>query len=194
MVRATLAALALSLALAAPAAAGSEGLLESMGCIARAVYWEARDQPFDGQLAVAFVVLNRERASGRTACAVVDEPGTFSGVARHRSERARDARAWALAEEVALIAWEDPDADPTGAATYFHRLDAHPAWAAGLTLTRRIGAHLFFRVQVARRRGVTEPAPASDSARRCHGDAACLAPPVDHEGGEETAAGAERHP
>lgn len=192
MVRATLAALAL--ALAVPAAAGSEGILDSMGCIARAVYWEARDQPFEGQLAVAFVVLNRRRASGRTACAVVDEPGTFSGVARHRNERARDARAWTLAEEVAVIAWEDPDADPTGAATYFHRLDAHPAWSAGLTLTRRIGAHLFFRVRTAAPAGAMAPNPPGDSARRCHDNAACLALPVDHEGGEETAAGGERHP
>jgi spore germination cell wall hydrolase CwlJ-like protein len=193
-VRAAPAALALAFALAAPAAAGSEGILDSMGCIARAVYWEARDQPFDGQLGVAFVVLNRQRASGRTACDVVDEPGNFSGVARHRNERAREARAWALAEEIAVIAWEDPDADPTGAATYFHRLDAHPAWSAGLTLTRRIGAHLFFRVRTAAPAAVRVLLRAGDSARRRHGNAACLALPVNHESGEEAAAGGERHP
>jgi len=149
MVRASLAALLLVLALAAPAPAGAQGILDSLGCIARTVYWEARDQPFDGQLGVAFVVLNRMRASGKTACAVVDECGGFLGVAQHGHARARDARAWRLAQEAALIAWQEPDADPTGAATYFHRLDVRPAWAQSLTFTRRIGTHLFFRARTA---------------------------------------------
>lgn len=139
--RAALAALVLLI----PGSAPAEGILESMTCIARAVYWEARDQPFDGQLGVAFVVLNRMHAAGKTACIVVNEPGTFSAIAQHPNEPARDVRAWAFAQDIALIAWQDPDADPTGAATYFHGLDARPAWAGSLTLTRRIGSHLFFR-------------------------------------------------
>jgi len=185
--------LALLVAVAAmPTVTRGEGILESMGCIARAVYWEARDQPFEGQLAVAFVVLNRERASGCTPCEVVDGQGGFSGVARHRDERAKEAHAWALAEEVALMAWEDADADPTGAATYFHRLDVRPAWAAGLIMTRRIGDHVFFRAPPR----ATGAAPASErgSARGGERNAACLALPVDHEGGNEAAAGGERHP
>ncbi|MGO8869503.1 MAG: cell wall hydrolase [Alphaproteobacteria bacterium] len=147
MVRAGLIALLLALALVAAAPAGAEGILDSLGCIARAVYWEARDQPFDGQLGVAFVVLNRMRASGKTACAVVDARGSFLGMVQHGHARERDARAWGLAQEAALIAWQEPDADPTGAATYFHRLDVRPAWAERLTFTRRIGTHLFFRAR-----------------------------------------------
>ena len=96
MMRASHAALLLALALAAPAPAGAEGILDSLGCIARAVYWEARDQPFDGQLGVAFVVLNRMRASGKTACAVVDGRGSFLAIAQHGHARERDARAWGL--------------------------------------------------------------------------------------------------
>lgn len=149
MVRAGLIALLSALALVAPAPAGAEGILDSLGCIARAVYWEARDQPFDGQLGVAFVVLNRMRASGKTACAVVDARGSFLGMAQHGHARGRDGRAWGLAQEAALIAWQEPDADPTGAATYFHRLDVRPAWAERLTFTRRIGTHLFFRARTA---------------------------------------------
>jgi hypothetical protein len=134
-----------ALALLVPSPAFAVCILESLACIARAVYWEARDQPFDGQLGVAFVVLNRMHEGGRTACAVVNERGSFAGVTRHPNEAPRETRAWILAQEIALLAWQDPDADPTGDATYFHGVDAHPDWAGSVTPTRRIGAHLFFR-------------------------------------------------
>jgi len=156
MMRAGLMASLLALALVAAAPASAEGILDSLGCIARAVYWEARDQPFDGQLGVAFVVLNRMRASGKTACAVVGARGSFLAIAQHGHARGPNARAWGLAQEAALIAWQEPDADPTGAATYFHRLDVRPAWAERLTFTRRIGTHLFFRARTA-----AEAAPSS---------------------------------
>ena len=161
MVRASLVALLLVRALVAPAPARAEGILDSLGCIARAVYWEARDQPFDGQLGVAFVVLNRMRTSGKTACAVVGERGSFLAIAQHGHARGRDAGAWGLAQEAALIAWQEPDADPTGAATYFHRLDVRPAWAQSLTFTRRIGTHLFFR---AREAAEAAPSPSTRPA------------------------------
>ena len=52
----------------------------SITCLAQAVYFEARDQPTIGQMAVAQVVLNRVHDSRwpDTVCEVVKEGPTYS--------------------------------------------------------------------------------------------------------------------
>ena len=46
---------------------------ESFQCLAQAVYFEARSEPFEGQVAVAYVILNRvkDRRYPNDICAVV---------------------------------------------------------------------------------------------------------------------------
>ena len=53
-------------------------------CLASAVYFEARGEPIEGQLAVAEVVLNRAQSGRypRTVCQVVTQPWQFSFVRR----------------------------------------------------------------------------------------------------------------
>ena len=49
-------------------------------CLAQNIYFEARDQPTVGQMAVAYVVLNRVHhpAWPDTVCAVIREGPTYS--------------------------------------------------------------------------------------------------------------------
>jgi N-acetylmuramoyl-L-alanine amidase len=78
-------------------------------CIATAVYFEARGEPIEGQLAVAQVVLNRA-ASGRypsSVCAVVKQRSQFSFIRRGKIPPiAKATEAWRKAVAIARIAWE----------------------------------------------------------------------------------------
>jgi N-acetylmuramoyl-L-alanine amidase len=115
-------------------------------CLASAVYFEARGEPLEGQLAVAEVILNRVR-SGRfrgTVCDVVTQPSQFSFVSRGVIPAApRESAAWARAAAIAHIAMNDL-ADATGdESLFFHAISVNPRW--GRPRLARIGNHIFYR-------------------------------------------------
>jgi spore germination cell wall hydrolase CwlJ-like protein len=117
-------------------------------CLANAIYFEARGEPLQGQLAVAEVVMNRA-ASGRypaTLCAVVVQPAQFSFVRRGRipaADRASDA--WRRAVAVAKIAEERmlPRVLPSSC-LWYHAAYVSPGWGHRLAQTARIGLHIFY--------------------------------------------------
>ena len=51
---------------------------QSKKCIAEAVYFEARNQPFHGQIAVANVIRNRAKRKHKSVCAIIKERKQFS--------------------------------------------------------------------------------------------------------------------
>ncbi|MCS6987660.1 MAG: cell wall hydrolase [Sphingomonadaceae bacterium] len=114
-------------------------------CLARAVYWEAKGEPLEGQLAVAEVILNRvERGRfGRSVCEVVTAPGQFSFVERGRIPEPQDRRRFAQARAIAWIALAEAWPSVVGEATHFHALHVNPGWR--LTRVARIGNHVFYR-------------------------------------------------
>ena len=60
-------------------------IIEAMLWLALNIYFEARNQPVKGQLAVAHVTLNRANQKDKSVKEVVLEPGQFSWVhKRHR--------------------------------------------------------------------------------------------------------------
>lgn len=127
-------------------------------CLAQAIYFEARGEPFEGQMAVAQVVLNRVRdiRYPSDVCAVVFQNAErrhrcqFSFACDGKSDRPRDRRAWASAAKLAVLATGGGLRDVTGAATHYHANYVSPDWAKLLRPTRRIGRHLFYRQELAR--------------------------------------------
>ncbi len=112
-------------------------------CLARAVYFEARGEPLEGQLAVAQVILNRV-ASGRFAdsvCGVIDQPGQFS-FAHDRSPSAGND--WRIAEAIARIAIANRWTPIAPRAVNFHAARVAPAWGNMAKVTQ-IGHHIFYR-------------------------------------------------
>jgi hypothetical protein len=116
-------------------------------CLANAVYFEARGEPIEGQLAVAEVVLNRTR-SGRypaTICDVVTQPWQFSFVRNGIIPAAdRGSEAWRKAVAVARIA-------ETGArrllpqdVLWYHADYVSPSWGRRLARNTKIGLHIFY--------------------------------------------------
>lgn len=117
-------------------------------CLASAVYFEARGEPLEGQLAVAEVVLNRTRSGRypRSVCAVVRQPAQFSFVRHGRIPRAdRGCEAWRRAVAIARIA-EAGDA-PRAVdedVLWYHADYVDPAWGRRLDRAARIGLHIFY--------------------------------------------------
>jgi spore germination cell wall hydrolase CwlJ-like protein len=123
-------------------------LNEEENCIATAVYFEARGEGFDGQLAVAEVVMNRAY-SGRypsSYCAVVKQPWQFSFVRGGRFPRVNEnSPAWSYAQAITRIAKQRlADALPDDV-LWYHADYVAPVWGRRLSRVEKIGAHIFYR-------------------------------------------------
>ena len=119
---------------------------EPTRCLAGAIWFEAKGEPIDGQLAVAEVIMNRAR-SGRfppDVCAVVKQHGQFSFVRGGEipaidTDRANYRTALAVAKVAMLKAWESSAPQ----ALYFH---ARRVAAGGrMVKVAAIGNHVFYR-------------------------------------------------
>lgn len=119
---------------------------EDQRCLAVAIYFEARGEPLEGQLAVAQVIMNRVR-SGRWAdsvCAVVSQPRQFSYTHDRRSDQPQNGYDWEVAKAIAMIAATDQWKDVSHNATHFHAARVAPRWA-NLQRVARYGNHIFYR-------------------------------------------------
>ncbi|WP_300545669.1 cell wall hydrolase [Maricaulis sp.] len=136
------------------------GLNAEIDCLARAIYYEARSEPFVGQLAVAQVVMNRvrHRSYPDSICGVV-----FEGSERHTGcqftftcdgsiMREARGRAWRRSQLVAQHAFMGFGRDVTRHATHYHTVAVDPYWNDNLVRTRRIGTHIFYRFPTRRER------------------------------------------
>ena len=121
---------------------------EELSCVATAVYFEARGEPFDGQLAVAEVILNRAR-SGRyptTLCGVVKQPAQFSFVRRGLFPRVNEqSAAWGYAQSIARIAGKQLVEALPKDVLWYHADYVAPGWGHRLSKVEKIGAHIFYR-------------------------------------------------
>ena len=128
--------------------ATSAKLDDETNCLATAVYFEARGESLEGQLAVARVVMNRA-SSGRYPsdwCGVVKQPAQFSFV-RHGEFPYVDmsSAAWQKAEAIAELAAANivPSVSPD--VLWYHANYVAPAWRRTLQEVEQIGAHIFYR-------------------------------------------------
>ncbi|MFL6751999.1 MAG: cell wall hydrolase [Sphingomicrobium sp.] len=121
---------------------------EQANCLATAVYFEARGESPEGQLAVAKVVMNRAR-SGKypgTWCEVVKQPWQFSFV-RHGEFPSVDAAstAWGRARGIARVAMANVVPSVSDDVLWYHATYVAPSWGRRLNRTQQIGAHIFYR-------------------------------------------------
>ena len=128
--------------------ASNAQLDQETNCLATAVYFEARGESLEGQLAVARVVMNRA-SSGRYPpdwCGVVKQPAQFSFV-RHGEFPYVDmgSAAWQKAEAIAKLAAANivPSLSPD--VLWYHANYVAPAWRRTLQEVQQIGAHIFYR-------------------------------------------------
>lgn len=118
---------------------------DELACMAGAVYFEAKGEPLEGQLAVADVILNRTR-SGRfpaSVCSVVTQHGQFSFVRDGRIPAISGNAAYRTAVAVARVAMTDGWESAAHEAMYFHARRVAPAWR--MTRVASIGNQVFYR-------------------------------------------------
>ena len=123
-------------------------------CLTAAIYYEAGNEPDEGQFAVAQVILNRVRhpAYPDTICGVVyqgtereDALCQFTFGCDGSMARMPVSRVWSRARRNAQAALSGEVYAPVGLATHYHTLAVNPVWNKTLTPTAIVGAHIFFR-------------------------------------------------
>ncbi|WP_092782475.1 cell wall hydrolase [Jannaschia pohangensis] len=125
----------------------------ALGCLTEAIYFEARGEPLDGQVAVAEVILNRVDAQNYpdTVCDVVNQ-GTgrihacqFSYTCDGIPEVVTEQAAWDQADRIARRLLDGQPRVLTGRATHYHADYVNPYWAAVYPRTAKVGRHIFYR-------------------------------------------------
>jgi len=129
---------------------------QSLACLARNVYFEARGEPVAGQYAVAEVTMNR-RASRRfpnTVCEVVYQKnwdsvrgrlvGAFSWT---EFDTLPDpmGEEWHRALSIAEAVYYQRYTPQLKGATHFHATYIKPDWAKQKQRVARIGRHIFYK-------------------------------------------------
>lgn len=104
-------------------------------CLYDNVYHEARGEPFQGQVAVARVTLNR--AKDKSICKAVYAPKQFSWVGKGYKTK-RDSEEYYRAH---LASWEAFNADY--GVTHYHANYVNPRWKLKYEFT--IGNHHFYK-------------------------------------------------
>jgi hypothetical protein len=122
-------------------------------CLATAIYFEARGEPVQGQIAVGQVILNRVRSPQfpQTICGVVYQgqmaPGCqFSFACDGHTDMPRPDAHWALAQKLAKqITSGEVWLPEVGYSTYYHADYVSPQWKSAMNRIDTIGRHIFYK-------------------------------------------------
>jgi spore germination cell wall hydrolase CwlJ-like protein len=122
-------------------------------CLAEALYFEARGETVEGQVAVAEVILNRvdNRAFPNTVCGVIRQ-GTgkryrcqFTYNCDGIPEVIAEPRAFQRVGKVARLMLDGAERALTNGATHYHTMAVNPRWSRVYNRTATIGYHHFYR-------------------------------------------------
>ncbi|MES9970568.1 MAG: cell wall hydrolase [Candidatus Thiodiazotropha sp.] len=128
-------------------------ITKEIECLAQNIYFEARSESEQGQLAVGHVVMNRvaHKRYPNSICAVVKQGGEkrryrcqFSWWCDGRSDQPVNQRAWRRSLELAKTIHAGQSEDPTDGALWYHADYVSPEWSSILVLGKKIGQHLFY--------------------------------------------------
>ena len=126
---------------------------EELNCLALNIYHEARNEPDEGQFAVAHVVLNRisDPRFPESVCKVIRQGGErvrhrcqFSWWCDGRSDRPRNLRKWRNIKAMAEAVYWGRSMDTTGGALWYHADYVSPYWGRIFKRSRQIGRHIFY--------------------------------------------------
>lgn len=128
-------------------------------CLADNIYFEAKSEPLEGQLAVAEVTLNRVEHPQypKTVCGVVWQQNkdrrtgkkvaqfswTLDGKPDVPRSKETYEQIYALAEEVLLYGMDSAIVGPE--ALFYHATYVKPRWSRSMVKVMRIGNHIFYQ-------------------------------------------------
>lgn len=112
----------------------------NVNLLARIINGEARGEPYEGQVAVGAVVLNRVKSPSfpNTIAGVVYQPGAFTAVIDGQINAGMYSSSYSAARD-ALNGW-----DPSGGAIYYYNpATATSSWIWSRPVIKQIGRHKF---------------------------------------------------
>lgn len=146
-----------------------------MLCLALNDYWEARGESLRGRVAVAQVVMNRVRDPRfpGTICGVVSQNHTsgkgcqFSWYCDGKSDEPTNSASWRASVLLAMSVLRRDNAvvDPTNGALWFHTTRVSPPWSKKLDRTAKIGHHIFYTDDRAKRNTILQTASTDDAPK-----------------------------
>ena len=125
-----------------------------LDCMAKNLYFEARNQKSDKAMAaVGFVVVNRvnNKYYPKTVCDVVYQKSQFSWTLDKslmiNKKNPLERKEWERARRIALEILNGSIKDNTNGATHYHATYVSPKWARAsrMKYTIKYGAHLFYK-------------------------------------------------
>lgn len=127
-----------------------------LACLTEAIYFEARGESINGQIAVAEVILNRVESPifPDTICDVIQQGAErlhkcqFSYKCDGEPEYMTERKATKRAADVAILIMKGERREISGRATHYHADYVDPFWASKLLKTATIGTHMFYRRQL----------------------------------------------
>jgi len=145
----------------APKATAKElDIREELYCLATNIYFESRNQPQVGRVAVGQVTMNRVNSPKfpNTVCEVVKQTRyypsgaidlhscQFSWYCDGKSDKIEDLKAWDESMYSALFVYtSDPLLDVVDGALWYHATYSSPSWATHFQKTVQINEHIFYK-------------------------------------------------
>ena len=122
-------------------------------CLSEALYFEARGEQIEGQIAVADVIINRKNSNRfpSTICGVVSEGShkkhacQFSYNCDGKLELIYDKKTYSRIAKLSSMILNGAFSDVTNGATFFHASEVSPSWSKKFKKTRKIGRHIFYK-------------------------------------------------
>lgn len=121
-----------------------EALQQEINCMAKALYYEANNQPTEGIRAVYEVVKNRAAKKNTSWCAVISERRQFSflnsgKISLHSSLKPREKELYNSVKALDNVLSSD--------VLFYHADYVKPVWAKKMKVEKRIGSHIFYRLK-----------------------------------------------
>ena len=128
---------------------------EEVYCLALNDYYEARGEPIQGRVAVAYVVLNRVSKTNTTICETVTLTNgrhcAFSWACDRYPIREEVSWRESLGFATKFLRTYKQIQDPTSGAVHYHEQSILPYWAKDYEFNVVIGDHVFYPRQIAKK-------------------------------------------
>ncbi len=130
-----------------------KGAERELHCLTEAIYYEARGESIEGQIAVAEVIINRvdSKRYPNSVCGVISQGAErrnscqFSYKCDGTPERMSDKESRRRARDVAILILKGERRSLTDRATHYHATYVKPYWSKKLKKTAQHGTHVFYR-------------------------------------------------
>ena len=129
---------------------------KQISCLAEALYFEARGEPIQGQLAVGEVILNRveDTRYPSSICKVINQ-GTgrrfacqFTYTCDGKLETVHERKPYEMALKIAKILMTTHDGKLTRGSTHYHSNYVNPKWSKKFDRVAKFGRHIFYRQSI----------------------------------------------